>query len=232
MSAWSRLYITVEGQTERKFADDLLRPHFAALEIDLRSRLVITNRKQGHRGGILDYAGIAGDLARLMREDRDPAARFTTMIDLYALPDDFPGNVAARRPATPELRVAALEAAWQASVADPRFIPHIQLHEFEALLFCDLSQLRLRIADSERGITALQAEVAGIAPEHIDEGKTTAPSKRIIRHIPLYEKSKVRVGAPAAAAIGLPALRARCPHFAAWLRTLEGIGAPPSAGYQ
>ena len=226
MSAWTRLYITVEGHAERKFADDLLRPHLAAFEIDLRSRLVVTNRKLGKRGGILDYASLAGDLARRMREDRQPEARFTTMIDLYALPAEFPGWPAAQQTRTPESRVAALEAAWKQQVADPRFFPHIQLHEFEALLFCDLSQLRARIAGSDRAIANLQAEVAGLDPEHIDEGKTTAPSKRIIRHIPLYDRLKVRVGATAAAAIGLPTLRARCPHFAAWLRTLEALGTP------
>lgn len=230
MSAWTRLYITVEGHAERKFADDLLRPHLAAFAIDLRSRLVVTNRKLGRRGGILDYASLAGDLARLMREDRQPEARFTTMIDLYALPDEFPGWPAARKAPTPELRVAALEAAWQQQVADARFFPHIQLHEFEALLFCDLAQLRLRIADSDRAIANLQAEVAHLEPEHIDEGKTTAPSKRIIRHLPLYDRLKVRVGAPAAAAIGLPTLRARCPHFAAWLHTLESLGTPLPRG--
>ncbi|MBK7828980.1 DUF4276 family protein [Nannocystis sp.] len=227
MSAWTRLYITVEGHAERKFADDLLRPYFAAFEIDLRSCLVVTNRKLGKRGGVLSFPQFAGDLARRMREDRQPEARFTTMIDLYALPAEFPGWSEARKLNAPEARVGVLEAAWQQQVADPRFIPHIQLHEFEALLFCDLSQLRARIADSDRAIATLQAEVAGLAPERIDEGKTTAPSQRIIRHIPNYEDLKVRVGAPAAAAIGLPTLRARCPHFAGWLRKLEALGTTP-----
>lgn len=48
---WLQLYITVEGQTERQFADAVLRPHLANFEIDVRSRVVITNRKLGKRGG-------------------------------------------------------------------------------------------------------------------------------------------------------------------------------------
>jgi hypothetical protein len=226
VSAWTRLYITVEGPSERAFADEVLRPYLAGFSLDVRTRVVVTNRKLGKRGGILDFKTVQGDLARLMREDRHPEARFTTMIDLYALPDEFPGWTEARGKATPEARVAALESAWQASVGDPRFTPHIQLHEFEALLYCDLSQLQRRIVDSDREIAALRAEVAGLEPEHIDEGRATAPSKRIIRHLPLYERLKVRVGAPAAAAIGLPTLRTRCPHFGAWVARLETLGVP------
>jgi len=34
---------------------------------------------------------------------------------------------------------------------------------------------------------------------------------------------KVRVGAPAAGAIGLPVLREKCPHFGQWLARLERL---------
>lgn len=222
---WLRLYITVEGQSERKFADDVLRPHLAAFSIDVKPRVVLTNRKLGKRGGILDFEKIRGDLYRLMREDNRPEARFTTMVDLYALPPEFPGWEAARQKTEPMERVDALEAAFGANLGDSRFLPYIQLHEFEALLYCDLTQLQRRIADSERAFAALAREVQGMEPEEIDEGATTAPSKRIINHVPIYDRLKVRVGAPAAAAIGLPGLRARCPHFSEWVARLEGLAA-------
>jgi hypothetical protein len=218
---WLRLYITTEGQSERKFADDVLRPHLAAFSIDVKTRVVLINRKLGKRGGILDFDRIQGDLQRLMREDSQPEARFTTMIDLYALPPEFPGWAEARQKTEPKERVAALEAAFQAKLGDSRFLPYIQLHEFEALLYCDLSQLQQRITDSERAFAALAREVQGMEPEEINEGVTTVPSKRIINHVPIYDRLKVSVGAPAAAAIGLPGLRARCPHFNEWVGLLE-----------
>lgn len=220
---WLRLYITTEGQSERKFADDVLRPHLAAFSIDVRSRVVLTNRKLGKRGGILDFEKIQGDLNRLMREDRHPEARFTTMVDLYALPPEFPGWAEARKKTGPKERVKALEAALQSNMGDSRFLPYIQLHEFEALLYCDLTQLQQRIADSERAFNALAQEVRDMQPEEINEGATTAPSKRIINHVPIYDRLKVRVGAPAAAAIGLPRLRAKCPHFNEWVTRLEAL---------
>lgn len=227
--AWQRLYITVEGQTERRFADDLLRPYLAQFSLDVRSRVVLTNRKLGKRGGILDFARIRDDLWRLMREDGSDEARFTTMVDLYAMPAEFPGWGEARKKALPRDRVAVLEESFCKELGDRRFLPYIQLHEFEALLYCDLTQLQRRIADSQNAIEALSREVAGLAPEDINEGAATAPSKRIIRHLPIYERTKVRVGAPAAAAIGLPALREKCPHFDAWIRKLESLGEPLAA---
>lgn len=229
MSTWVRLYITVEGQTERAFAEQALKPHLAGFQIDVRSRVVLTNRKLGKRGGILDFETLQGDLSKLMKQDAHEEARFTTMIDLYALPSEFPGWVEARQKPQPAERVRVLEKALEKALAEPRFIPFIQLHEFEALLYCDLGELERRIANSAVGIKALRADVAGLDPEDINEGATTAPSKRIIRHIPIYERDKVRVGAPAAVAIGLQMLRSRCPHFGDWLSRLEALGTTISA---
>lgn len=224
MTKWIRLYVTVEGQAEMEFADKALRPYLAGYAIDVRPRVVVTNRRLGKRGGVLDFERIRNDLARLMKQDSHPEARFTTMVDLYALPPEFPGWSEARKQTIPREKVRVLEAALATELGEPRFLPFIQLHEFEALLYCDLTQLQQRIAGSQPGLTALRAEVAGKAPEDIDEGDTTAPSKRIIRHVPIYERNKVRVGAPAAAAIGLPTLRKRCPHFGEWLCRLEALG--------
>jgi hypothetical protein len=224
--SWVRLYITVEGQTEKQFADTVLKPHLANYRIDARPRVVVTNRKLGKRGGILDYAKIKGDVTRLMREDADTACRFTTMVDLYALPPQFPGWSEAEKKAMPVERVRALEKAMLEEIGSSRFLPFIQLHEFEALLYCDLDELEKRIVGSSSGIAALRKDVAEMAPEDIDEGDTTAPSKRIIRHVPIYARNKVRVGAPAAAAIGLANLRAKCPHFSEWIGKLEQFGIP------
>jgi hypothetical protein len=224
---WLRLYVTVEGQAEREFAERALKPHLAAYSIEVKPRVTLTNRKLGKRGGVLDFEKIRGDLARLMKQDQHPEARFTTMVDLYALPAAFPGWAEAQRKKLPPDRVAVLEAALQAEFGDRRFVPFIQLHEFEALLYCDLGQLQQRIAGSDTGIAALQREVRDLEPEEINEGAATAPSKRIIRHLPVYEWNKVRVGAAAAAAIGLPMLRQKCPHFGQWISKLERLAENP-----
>ncbi len=221
--SWLRLYVTVEGQTEKEFADKALKPHLANLNIEVRPRVVVTNRQLGKRGGILNFPKLKGDLIRLMKEDSHPEARFTTMLDLYALPAECPGRTEARTKPDPLEKVATIEDALRRTFDDRRFHPYIRLHEFDALLYCDLGELQRRISGSADGIRALQREVRHLHPEEINEGKETAPSKRIIRHLPVYAKSKVRVGAPAATAIGLPRLRTKCPHFNQWLTTLERL---------
>lgn len=221
---WVRLYLTVEGETELKFANDTLLPHLAGFEVELRPRMVLTNRRLGKRGGALGFQRFKRDAARLMKDDPNKEARFSTLIDLYALPADFPGWAVAAQKSRPLDRVHELEKALAAELDDSRFIPFLQLHEFEALLYCDLQQIQSRIEDSEPAINALKKEVAGFAsPEDINEGESTAPSKRLISHVPRYENLKVRVGAPAVGAIGLLVLREKCPHFGQWLTRLEKL---------
>lgn len=220
---WIRLYLTVEGETELKFAKETLAPHLAQFEVEVRPRMVLTNRKLGKRGGALHFQRFKRDTAHLMKDDANKEARFSTMMDLYALPADFPGWTEAEKKSKPADRVLELEKALAGELADSRFIPFLQLHEFEAFLYCDLNQLLSRIEDSEKAIAQLQQEVAHLNPEDINEGETTAPSKRLIHHLPRYEHLKVRVGAPAASAIGLPVLREKCPHFGQWLTRLEKL---------
>jgi hypothetical protein len=221
--SWVRLYMTVEGETELKFAKESLVAHLAAFEVEVRPRMVLANRKLGKRGGSLGFQRLRDDTQRLMKEDAHPEARFTTMIDLYALPTDFPGWEQAIKTVDPASRVAALEKALSATMDSERFLPYLQLHEFEALLYSDLSQLAQRIPGHDREFEALRNEVENFHPEEINEGLDTAPSKRLIDHVPNYERLKVRVGAPAAVAIGIPALRKECPHFDAWLTALEHL---------
>lgn len=222
--SWIRLYLTVEGETELKFAKETLATHLAGFEVDVRPRMVLTNRKLGKRGGALYFQRFKRDTTHLMKDDANREARFSTMIDLYALPADYSGWTEAEKKSKPADRVAELEKALAAELNDSRFIPFLQLHEFEALLYCDLNQIQSRIEDSGTAIAELHKEVAGFnCPEDINDGETTAPSKRLIHHLPRYEKLKVRVGAPAVSAIGLPVLRDKCPHFGRWLTRLEKL---------
>jgi hypothetical protein len=225
MSRWVRLHITVEGHAERVFIEQAVAPHLARFAIDARARIVKTNRKLGARGGVVDFEKVRADLVALLKEDRSDDARFTTMFDLYAIPDEFPGWATARQQRSPVDRATELERGLDVAMRDRRFFAHLQLHEFEALLFADdLNRLEARLPGHRAGFKELRSNVGALAPEEIDDGRETAPSKRIIKHIPLYEKVKVLHGAPAAALIGLETLMRRCPHFGAWVRRLEALG--------
>jgi hypothetical protein len=104
-----RLIISVEGPTEQSFASQVLAPHLAGFGVDATARLLFTNRKLRKRGGVRNYAKVSDDIRCLMQEQKDTAVRFTTMLDLYALPGDFPGFAAAASLHQAIARVAALE---------------------------------------------------------------------------------------------------------------------------
>jgi len=221
--SWKRLYLLVEGETELQFSRDVLSPHLELFEIALNSMMVVTNRKLNKKGGIVNFGHVKNEMLRLTKQHTGTDVYFSTMLDLYALPSEFPAWNDAQKHVSPTKKVDVLEQAFKEVINDSRFLPYIQLHEFEALLYCDLSQLAQRIPNSEQALDKLKNEVAYLAPEEINAGKETAPSKRIIKYVPLYEKVKVRVGAPAAAAIGLPTLRSQCPHFNQWIKQLEHL---------
>lgn len=110
------------------------------------------------------------------------------------------------------------------AVNDRRLIPYLQRHEFEALVLAGLSELE-KLLDAEedlRGVAELRTQLAGAAPEDVNDGRETAPSKRLLRLIPSYRKTVH--GPLVVEATGLAVLRARCPQFDAWVTQLEGPG--------
>ena len=223
-----RLNFIVEGQTEEAFVNTIMKPHLESFSVWASARCVETSRRWNlkHSGGITDYARVKRDIQRWMRNDRNSDARFTTMFDLYALPADFPSYADASRHPDPYDRVKAVEDALIADIADRRFIPYLQLHEFEALLLSEPQQLGTQFPGRDGAISRLASAVSLFdSPELVDGGEQTAPSKRIIAEIPEYKGRKASAGPIIAGQIGLPALRSRCEHFAEWLSRLENLDA-------
>ena len=140
--------------------------------------------------------------------------RFTSMFDLYRLPADFPGLADAVAISDAYRKTELIERRFAEDIDDTRFVPHLQLHEFEALLFSDIRVLQLEFPAAVKEVARLRDSTASFeSPELIDDGLYTSPSKRIIAEIPAYEGLKVSAGPRVAASIGLPILRNRCLHF-------------------
>jgi hypothetical protein len=222
-----RLHALVEGQTEEAFFNRAIAKHLATMDIQADVRLInqrMSSNSRIYKGGWNSYAAASRDLSRWMREDT--GAWFTTMVDLYAIPKDFPNLANSAGIQSPYERVNFLEEAWKIAVCTDkiwRFMPYIQLHEFEALLLADPQQLDWEFLEHEKAIEKLVKMVGGVNPELIDDGAQTAPSKRIIKEIPEYEDRKASAGPVVADKIGLEALRARCQHFDQWLTALEAL---------
>lgn len=221
-----RLNLIVEGHAEETFVRDVLAPHLAGFEVWAGARRVETGRRRGRvfRGGMTSYEKARGDIRRWLAQERSADARFSTMFDLYRLPKGFPGFEEAARKRDPYEKVKALERRLRQDVDDRRFLPYIQLHEFEALLFADIGKLAHRFPDHESAIEALVDTAARYeGPEWIDDGAETAPSKRIGARVPPYLSAKATAGPQVAADIGLPAIREQCPHFDRWVSDLEKL---------
>jgi len=224
-----RLYLFAEGQTELTFADTVLKPHLANLGLHLHPPVLIAHaKKKGrvHRGGGRKYVPMKNDILRFLSQEKDASVFFTTMIDLYAIHTDFPGLAEAERLRhMPDKRVDALELAFAKDIDDDRFVPYIQLHEYEAYLFSDPTWFSYFYDHHERQIAALKTIAKEKStPELIDDGQRSAPSKRIIAELPDYGDAKAAVGPQVAELIGLDVIRSKCPHFAAWLSRLEDLG--------
>lgn len=229
------LTLLAEGKCELLFAKAPLGEHLGNRRVFVHPVAVLTSKdnraSKQHRGGVISYRQVRADLLRFIKRDahRDDAW-LTTMIDLYRLPNDFPGYDHAKTIRDPRQRVAHLEQEFSRDIGCDRFIPYIELHEFEALLFTAPEVFSEYYSDERfaAGIRRLiEAGSAYASAELINDGDHTAPSRRIIAEIPAYEKQKPTAGPQIASKIGLPRLRARCPHFDEWLTRLESLGEMP-----
>jgi hypothetical protein len=222
-----RLYLWAEGQTEQTFSDNVLKLHLAQYNVFLVGSMLIAHaKKKGvvHRGGGRRYQPMKDDILRLLKQEKSYNVYFTTMIDLYAIHPEFPGLTEANKLRNdPMKRVEYLETSFAEDIGDQRFIPYIQLHEYEAYLFCDPTCFEVFYPGRDREITALQAISDYYeTPEFINDGIDSAPSKRIITQFPEYKKASD--GPQLVESIGLQVIRDKCPHFNAWLSQLEALG--------
>ncbi len=211
----TRAYVLVEGQTEETFVRELLAPHYSPRGLYLTPIVAATS--PGHRGGIVRYSQVRPQIERLCKQDTN--AFVTTMFDLYGLPNDFPGKTGPEwaRQGNGRDKAALVEQAMMRDIGRQNFIPYIQVHEFEALLFVEPSCFH-GWADANVAAT-LSAVRATTEPEAINDNPRTAPSKRIQACMPDYQKT---VHGPLIALdIGLDAMRAACPHFSDWLQRLD-----------
>jgi hypothetical protein len=218
-----RVHVICEGQTEEMFVKELLADKFIPRDIFLAPTLI---GKPGHKGGNVKFERLLTDVrARLLA---DKKSYCTTFFDFYGLPDNFPGKAEATQKGTAAQKARTLLNALTKTLqgklgADPmrRFIPYVQMYEFEGLLFSDPKKLAQGM-DQE----ALEAAFQKIrndfeSPEDINNNSLTAPSKRIMTEFPAYDKPIH--GSLAAMEIGLKTIRRECPQFDAWIRNLENL---------
>lgn len=216
-----RIIMICEGQTEQAFAKSTLQVPLIAKNISLQAPTI-----KASRGGIVKWNRLKEQIEMHLKSD--PGAYVTTFLDYYGMYEKhvFPGWVEAHNIPDKNKRMDFLEQSMLKAI-DPelahRFIPYLQLHEFEGLLFNDIDVIYSQIpADDIVGKAELEKTFHDYDnPEMINDNRETSPSHRLQRIIRGY--NKVVYGDILSEAIGLERIRAKSPRFNKLITTLENI---------
>ena len=214
-----RLLIVCEGPTEQDFCNTLLCEHLAKYDVNVSAPLI-----KKSNGGIVSWESIRSQIINHLCEKN---AIVTMFIDYYGIQErhKFPGWGESKGISDKANRIHFLIDKMREDVPDNlryRFIPYLQLHEFESLLFSDGVAYKEIFAPEEADIDEIELVIEQFStPEDINDSPDTAPSKRLIKAIPTY--NKIVYGNIIAEQIGLQAIRQKCPLFNEWLILLENL---------
>lgn len=210
------IYILCEGQTEEEFVNVILRPYFNSHQIyDVRPILMSTSKVQ--KGGDVKFDRLKFNIYKLLKRETDILV--TSFIDFFRLQNDFPKFAEAQQIKNKIQRVDFLEQALAIAINNNRFIPYIQLHEFEGLLFASKDGFEFLPDIKQASLNSLIFAVNEKEnPEELNDGELTVPSKRLQLLIPGYRKT---FHGPLIAEINqIDVLLARCTRFKTWVATL------------
>ncbi len=214
--------VIVEGKTELTFVKEILAPYLGAKNVFMTPTVL---SKPGQRGGQVRFLRARNDIARHLKQRSDTYV--SLLVDYYGIGTDWPGLDCVRAGASPSDIANAICQATQQAVdtelavhnSGKRFLPHITVHEFEALLFSDPATLADTIQISQRTVEAILQECG--QPEAIDNSPQGAPSKRIQQINRRFKKTTS--GIAIARKIGIERMRSKCPVFNSWLERLESL---------
>ena len=207
-----RVYIVVEGQTEQEFVRSVLYPYFSTKGVISVTPILIRTSKTG-RGGHVNSLHLLNTIKALLDTMKDDVV-ITTFVDYFRIPNNMPEYGECMLLGNDTLRANAMEAALSRKLNDTRFVPYIQLHEFEALLFSNNKGFEEYFSSDQSSKTA--AIISDFAnPEDINSSPDTAPSKRILALEKGYDK--VIQGNLIALGVGIDDMLAKCPRFCSWV---------------
>jgi len=214
-----RVLLIVEGHTEQQFVKKILQPFLNAKGLYSVDCFKIKHS----RGGLNKYKHLKTDIMNCIFQTD---IVISTLIDFYALPSDFPGYEYAKKAITNKVdRVTFIENSIRDDLENekrqefPNFVPYIQLHEFEALIFSSDVWVSSLFTKEELDVPKINNIFSAHPnPEDINDSPMTAPSKRLAVHIKGYEK--VIDGIMILETIGIEIIMEKCPRFRGWVNTL------------
>ena len=217
-----RFVFIVEGETEENFVNEILKPYFISKGI--YNELQCFKIKHSG-GGVSKYSHIKKDILNTIYEK---GVIVTTMFDFYRLPSDFPNFKQLDNTKSHYEQVLFLEREMKSDIEHSQknkfdnFIPYIQLHEFESLIFSSIGGIEAIYERTEIKYSNLKKIFDDYNnPEDINNGPNTAPSVRLKKLIPGYNKNVM--GVEIVKEIGMETLLQKCPKFNKWIQNLLSV---------
>jgi hypothetical protein len=220
MTEFRQIAILVEGQTEAQFVSTVLGP-FLLQSYGIYAQPIVVHTSRLADG--TTFRGGGGwkhyelQLRTLLRSTNFRCV--SVLIDFYGYPHDAPGANCCTRPHQPRTCAAVRAGAMADAISHQRFVSNIVLHEFETWVIA-ASLDRDNILGDRRVAEALRAEAVEVSNdvELLNDSPQTAPSKRVFRRWPDYQK--VTDGVAVIEEAGLQAVIDRCPGLRAWIDRL------------
>lgn len=211
-----RIEIIVEGQTEQEFITTILAPYLYDHGVGVVTPICIRTSATG-RGGFPNYEYLRNDVRRALAS-KDSNLVVSMFVDYFRVPKKhMPGYEIWGNEQNHFRQVEMMEAEIGRDIADRRFVPYIQMHEFEALLFSSNAGAR-KYWTIEKSQKVDEIITTFDNPECINTTPEGAPSKRLLEISPDYQK--VLEGNIFALEIGIDKILAQCPRFNAWVQEL------------
>jgi hypothetical protein len=220
------LILLVEGETEQEFVNRILAPYLITKGLNTEIRPIMIE-KSGGGHGYSNIEHLKNTIRPVLNRVDEPIV--TTLIDHYGLNSEhkLPGFTSITTTDT-EVRIQQMEDILQSEIQKIKayrfFIPYIQRHEFETLLFAnpevgfDLEKDKIK-----EEVVKLCGEFKSI--EDINSTPEGAPSKRLGR---IYEAQKKKYNKVADAVdiielTGIESVFDKCPRFKNWVEKLIGL---------
>ena len=214
-----RLHIIVEGDTEVEFIKNILKPFLIKNGI----KNISVSKIKHSKGGLNKYTHLKTDILNCIYQSD---IIVSTMIDYYGLPSDFPEyEQIVSTNDTADAKVDKLEEAIKNEINLDKnmdfnnFIPYIQLHEFEALIFSNIEVIKKLYSEREFNYSLLDEVIRKFPnPEEINDSIDTAPSKRLLSLYKGY--NKIIDGNNILSGIGIETIMQKCGRFSGWIGQL------------
>ncbi len=223
-----QIYVIVEGKSEERFVKEILTDYLVNKNIGIVAEKVITGKNSNGKackGGGNSYRIYKNYIIeRIKQYSNQNNFYFSTMIDYYAIPGDFPKLKEAAKIKNIYDKINFLEERFEEDIGFKNFIPYLQLHEFETLCFSDINAIQETFFDMDM-LENIRKDIKNYENiELINDSKETAPSKRLDRYTNgLYCQAKVSTGLNILKQIDIEVLRQKCQHFDDWLKKMEGL---------